>query len=154
MRRYPTTDNTWHTEHLGPVLQELLTPVVHNYKVAGVVDDGKYYNGGVIYFLNEMKLDFVIRAYFTKDLKEWGKRDKLRGTLADGYGVWRKKETVLTSKKFPPTKLEQFLVRRGKGLVLLVVPEYSKLTPEQALLLYEERFGIETSNRELQRRMG
>ena len=39
-------------------------------------------------------------------------------------------------------------------LVPLVVPEHSNLTPEQALLLYEERFGIESSYRELQRRMG
>lgn len=154
MRRYRSGNNPWHTEPLGPVVQELLTPVVHNYKVAGVVGDGKYYNGGVIYFLNEMKLDFVIRADFTKDLKEWAKRDKLRGSLADGYGVWREKETVLTSKKFPPAKLKLCLVRRGRDLVPLVVPEYSKLIPEQALLLYEERFGIESNYRELQRRMG
>jgi hypothetical protein len=154
MRRQQTTDGVWHTEPLGPVVQELLVPVRQNYKVAGVVGDGKYYNGGVIYFLNEMKLDFVIRADFTKDLKEWGKQDKLRTTLADGSGVWRDKETVLTSKGFPSAKLKLCLVRRGMDLVPLVVPEYSKLTPEQALLLYEERFGIETSYRELQRRMG
>ncbi|MCH8907994.1 MAG: hypothetical protein IH840_12975 [Candidatus Heimdallarchaeota archaeon] len=64
-----------------------MASVVHEYKVTGVVGDGKYYNGGVIYFLNEQKLDFVIRADYTKDLKEWAKRDKLRKNLADGTGV-------------------------------------------------------------------
>ncbi len=154
MRRYPTMDNAWHSEPFGPVVQQLLEPVVHNYKVAGVVGDGKYYNGGVIYFLHQKKLDFVIRADYTENLRKWGKRDKLRKNLSDGTGVWRETETILTSKGFPPAKLKLCLVLRGNELVPLVVPEYSTLTPEQALLLYEERFGIESKYRELERRMG
>lgn len=45
-------------------------------------------------------------------------------------------------------------MKRGKELVPLILPKNSTLTPEQALLLYEERFGIETSYREINQYLG
>ena len=45
--------------------------------------------------------------------------------------------------------LKLVIVKRGQELVPLVLPVYSNLNPEQALLVYEERFGIESSYREI-----
>jgi len=50
--------------------------------------------------------------------------------------------------------LKQVVVKRDTELLCLVYPTYSKLKAQQVVLLFEERFGIETSFREIGIRRG
>lgn len=153
MRRLKKKKN-WHIEPLGPVIQYLMDPILEKYKVTGFVGDGKYYNGGVIHYGTKNRLDFVIRADFTSALKEWAEKEELLTKLEDGFGEWYPDDISFKGRGYKPIKLKLCMVRRGKELVPFVLPKYSKLSPEQALMLYEERFGIESNYRELERRFG
>jgi hypothetical protein len=76
-------DGKWHREPLTPILIYLLELWKEKLKITGVVGDGAYYNLELIEYLQTRKLDYVIRADMTKDLKEWcdqeGLLDKLQG---------------------------------------------------------------------------
>ena len=96
----------------------------------------------------------MIRADYTAALKKWAEKEDLLQKLEDGKGVWHANGLKLKGRQTKAIKLKLCMVRRGEELGPLVLPTYSKLSPEQALMMYEERFGIESSYRELQRRFG
>jgi hypothetical protein len=50
--------------------------------------------------------------------------------------------------------MKLIVVKRDTELLCLIYPLYSKLKPEQAIMFFEERFGIETSYREIGIRSG
>ncbi len=153
VRRNKEGEN-WCKEPYGPIVKQLLEPIMDHYPITGVVGDGRYYDGGVIIFLLESELDFVIRADFSVTRKEWARNQDVLHNFEDGSGTWLEGGISFKPRGMKGMKLKFCVVKRGDEFVPLVVPLYSKLTPEQALMLYEERFGIETKYRELERRYG
>lgn len=153
MRRQKKGDS-WHREPLGPIIDFLLDPVLDSYEVKGIIGDGDYYNAGVIQYLIEHELDFVIRADFTQALKEKSKKEKLSQVLKDGEAWVHPDKQNIKGRGKKVLKVKLVMVKRGDRIVPLVLPLYSELSGEQALMLYEERFGIESSYREIHRRMG
>lgn len=150
MRRHQRSDGNWRREPLGSVVKYHLDPILDRFAITGIAGDGEYYNKGVITYLLGKSLDFVIRADFTKKLKKICLQKKLKRKLADGKG-WELKDGIFFGKTTP---LRLVIAKRGKELVPLVLPKDSKLTAEQALLLFEERFAIESSYREIYRYLG
>lgn len=150
MRRYQISNGNWHREALGPVVKYLLDPILDEFSITGIAGDGEYYNKGVIEYLHAKNLDFVIRADFTDNIRKICEREELMEKLADGKG-WELEGGIVFCKTIP---LRLVVVKRGKELVPLTLPKTSNLTPEQALFLFEERFGIETSYREIYRYLG
>lgn len=153
VRRYKEGGD-WCKEPFGPIVRQLLDPIRDQYPITGVVGDGRYYDGGVIKYLVESDLDFVIRADFSKKRREWIKNQDEIHKFEDGSGTWLDGGISFKPRGMKIIKLKFCAVKRGDEFVPLVVPFYSTLTPEQALMLYEERFGIETKYRELERRYG
>ena len=152
-RRYKEGED-WYKEPYGPIVKQLLDPIKDQYPITGVVGDGRYYDGGVIKYLLESELDFVIRADFSQTRREWARNQDAIHKFEDGSGTWLEGGIFFKPRVMKGMKLKFCVVKRGDEFVPLVVPLYSKLTPEQALMLYEERFGIETKYRELERRYG
>ncbi|MFV2015082.1 MAG: hypothetical protein ACC656_06625 [Candidatus Heimdallarchaeota archaeon] len=152
-KRRHLVDGKWKEEGFGPILAYLMDPLITRFDVRGFVGDGEYYNVDVCDYLILNELDFSIRADWTDELRKWCEVENLSDTLEDGEGVEVKKGRIISNGKQSHT-LRLVVVKRGGELTPLVMPSYSKLEPEQALLLYEERFGIETNFRETGLRMG
>ena len=152
-KRRHLVDGKWKEEAFAPILAYLMDPLISKFDVKGFVGDGEYYNVDVCDYLILNELDFSIRADWTDELRKWCEDNKLSETLDDGDGVEVKKGRIIGTGK-QSHSLRLVVVMRGGELTPLVMPSYSKLEPEQALLLYEERFGIETNFRETGLRMG
>lgn len=153
LKRRQLVDDDWKEEPFGHIIAYLLDPVLAKLDIKGFIGDGEYYNVDVLHYLRLKALDYVIRADWTDDLRQWCKEEEQQEKLKDGEGVEIEQgRTIGTGKQSHTTRL--VVVKRGTELVPLILPQYSDLTPEQALLLYEERFGIETSFRETKLRMG
>ena len=146
--RKPGYKDGWKREGLDYVVKYLVDPIVDKIPIVGITFDGDYYNKKVIQYLEGKNLDYVIRASMTPTISQLIVDAKLDTSLADGEGYEVKNgNTMGTGRKALKTRL--VIVKRGQELIPLVLPTYSKLTPEQALLVYEERFGIETAYREV-----
>lgn len=153
LKRRHLVDDEWKEEPFGYIIAYLMDPVLARFDVKGFIGDGEYYNVDVLHYLHLNNLDYVIRADWTDELRRWCKKEKLQNKLKDGDGVeFEEGRTIGTGKQSHTTRL--VVVKRGTDLVPLILPQYSKLKPGQALLLYEERFGIETNFREVKLRMG
>jgi len=153
LKRRHLVDDEWKEENFGHIIAYLLDPVLAQLEIKGFIGDGEYYNVDVLHYLHLKDLDYVIRAEWTNELRQWCKEEGLQQKLKDGEGVeFDQGRTIGTGKQSHTTRL--VVVKRGTDLVPLILPQYSDLTPEQALLLYEERFGIETNFRETKLRMG
>ena len=153
LKRRHLVGNKWKEEAFGPILAYLMDPLISKFDVKGFVGDGEYYNVDVCHYLILNKLDFSIRADWTDELRKWCDDEKLLDILEDGDGVEVEKGRVI-GQGAQSHKLRLVVTNRGGELTPLVLPNYSELEPEQALLLYEERFGIETNFRETGLRMG
>lgn len=146
--RAPGYKDGWRREGLDEVIEYLIDPILDRVSVTGVTGDGDYYNIGVISYLQSRKLDFIIRANNSPTIKEFIQKHSLEN-LPDGTGVEFLANVELKKRGKKNIKLRLVIVKRGQELIPLVLPLYSELTPEQALLCYEERFGIETAYREV-----
>lgn len=138
----------WKREPLDEVVKYLIDPIRAEIDIAGITGDGAYYNKKALRYLEKNKLDYVIRAPLTPTYKYLIHCANLEQRLADGEGYESKLGNHMIQAKIH-TRL--VLVKRGQDVIPLVLPRYSTLSPEQALLVYEERFGIETSYREIYR---
>jgi len=146
--RRPKYKHGWKREGLDYVVQYLLDPILEKLSVQGLTADGDYFNKAVVIYLESKELDYVIRANKDDNVREIIENNDLNEILMDGEGFEVEAGQSLGSgKKAVPTRL--VIVKRGEELVPLILPSYSELTPEQALLVYEERFGIETAYREV-----
>ena len=78
MRRYLGSDRKWHREDLGSVVKYLLDPILDQFTITGITGDGDYYNEGVVEYLIDRELDFVIRADFTDNLRKIAEKENLK----------------------------------------------------------------------------
>ncbi len=148
--RRKLVEDKWTREPIAPVVAYLIEPWLQKIVVRGLVADGLYYNEDVIDYLLLKQLDFVIRADMSPTMKTWCKEENLMHKLDDGEAVVVPGGRLLKNK----IQLKQVVVKRDTELLCLVYPTYSKLKAQQVVLLFEERFGIETSFRELGVRRG
>ena len=145
--RQPGYKDGWRRETLGDVVKLLLDPIVSDLPVTGVTCDGDYYTLQVIQYFESKMLDYVIRTSVLPNIAQIIADNDLE-KLPDGQGYEHSPGlTIGTGKRSLPLRL--VIVKRGQELTPLVLPRYSILTPQQALLVYEERFGIETAYREI-----
>ena len=145
----PSYKEGWQREPLDLAVRQLVDPILEEIPIAGITCDGDYYNQRVIQYFVVHKLDFVIRGKNNPVISKLINDAKLKSSLADGEGYEYPSDFHIASREGTGTSpLRLIIVKRGQELVPLVLPKYSELTPEQALLVYEERFGIETVYRE------
>jgi hypothetical protein len=85
LTRRRLVDEHWQREPLAPILIYLLELWREKQpSIKGVIGDGAYYNLELIEYLQERKLDYVIRADMTSDLQRWCKEEGLWDLLNDG----------------------------------------------------------------------
>lgn len=147
IRSYLENGKKWKREKLGPVIEKMIGKIGKNFSAICFGMDGEFYDEGVVNFLIDQKNNFVIRADYTEALQEISQDLDLHNTLEDGDGYELPGGIAFCNS----TNLRLVIVKRGEELVPLILPPYSEITPKQALLVYEERFGIETSYREINR---
>lgn len=147
-KKVPGYKAGWKREGLDEAVKFLLDPILEEISVKGVVGDGDYRNIGVIQYLQDNELDYVIRENMNDDIRDIIEKENLEEKLDDGYGFEVEGGVTMGRGKNQVTNRLVIVNRNAKLTPLLLAP-YSELTPEQALLLFEERFGIETVFREI-----
>jgi hypothetical protein len=151
LTRRRLVDEHWQREPLAPILIYLLELWKEKQpSIKGVIGDSAYYNLELIEYLQERKLDYVIRADMTSVLQSWCEKEGLRDRLHDGECILVPDDRLLKQTLY----LKQLVVKRNSELLCLVYPKYSKLKAEQIIMLFEERFAIESSYREIGGRRG
>lgn len=149
MVRHKDKNGNFKREKVIDTVKYLLEPVLEEIKIAGITADGAYNVVEVHLYLVSKKIDYVIRGKSSKKITEIIEKNCLH-LMVDGSGFeYPEPFYVESGRKKVQVKL--IIVRRGEELTPLILPTYSDLSPEQAILLYEERFGIETSYREIKR---
>ena len=149
MVRHKDKNGNFKREKVIDTVKYLLEPVLEEIKIAGLTADGAYNVVEVHLYLVSKKIDYVIRGKSSKKITEIIENNCLH-LMVDGSGFeYPEPFYVESGRKKVQVKL--IIVRRGEELTPLILPTYSDLSPEQAILLYEERFGIETSYREIKR---
>lgn len=149
MVRHKDKNGNFKREKVIDTVKYLLDPVLEEIEITGLTADGAYNVVEVYQYLESRKLDYVIRGRTSEEIRIISVLFKL-DSLEDGSGFeYPDPYFIKSGKKEIEVKL--IIVRRGEELVPLILPTYSDLSPEQAILLYEERFGIETSYREIKR---
>ena len=134
-------------EGLAEVVSFLIDPIIDEISVTGLVGDGDYFNKGIMRYCHKHELDYVLRKDISDSIRLIIEEQELEDKLKDGCGIIVEEAQTMGRGKNQVT-YQLIIVRRDKELVPLAIPTYSDLTAEQALLLFEERFGIETAYRE------
>lgn len=144
----PNYKSGYKREKLSDVVPFLLDPILKDITIRGIVGDGDYFNKGVMDYCHQNNLDYVFRASMTDNIHSIIDTEELEEKLEDGQGFVVDDDQTMGRGKDQLT-YRLVIVRRDKELVPLAIPTYSQLTAEQALLLFEERFGIESTFREI-----
>ena len=149
LRRKKNKKGLLKRERLDQVVPKLLDPIIDKIDFKGITADGDYNSIGIYRYLMLKRKDFVIRGKIDQKMKNiMSKVDTSR--LSNGEGIVAHRFHIMGIGN-NSVIVRLVLVKRGNNIIPLILPPYTQLSPEQALLIYEERFGIETSYREINR---
>jgi hypothetical protein len=130
-------------------VQNLLTPLITQERIIGVLADGGFYNWDLIQWLIRKQVFFIIRGRVNTGVKPLVQKyqEELRQKGANLIVDYRLNKSH-TRKKFP---VKLVLYQTGHRIVALVVPPTCNISGSQLYQLHRRRFTIETYYRQMHR---
>ena len=130
-------------------VQNLLTPLITQERIIGVLADGGFYNWDLIQWLIHEQVFFIIRGRVNTGVKPLVQKhkEKLRQNGASLILDYRLNKGH-TRKRFP---VKLALYKESPRILALIAPPTCKLSGRQVHQLYQQRFTIETYYRQMHR---
>ena len=130
-------------------VQNILTPLIRQEEIIGVLGDGDFYNWDIVKWLMDNQIFFVIRGRVNSGVKPLVQiHQKMLKQRGSSIIVNYRMNKGHTRKRLP---VKLVLYQLGRRIMALIVPTSCNLTGRQIHSLYRKRFTIETYYRQMHR---